>query len=66
MNPILKIVYKKYLENSFRESLGLSSIQLNLIFRKADNPYKNKKNKLSERQIKKRQRLIKHNKKSKK
>ncbi len=58
--------YKKYLENSFRESLGLSSIQLNLIFRKADNPYKNKKNKLSERQIKKRQRLIKHNKKSKK
>jgi GTP-binding protein len=58
--------YKKYLENSFRSSLGLSSIQLKLIFRKADNPYEGKKNKLSERQSKKRQRLIKHNKKSKK
>ena len=58
--------YKKYLENSFRSSLGLLSIQLRLIFRKADNPYDNKKNKLTERQIKKRQRLIKHNKKVKK
>jgi GTP-binding protein len=58
--------YKKYLENSFRSSLGLLSIQLRLIFRKADNPYDNKTNKLTERQIKKRQRLIKHNKKAKK
>ena len=58
--------YKKYLENSFRSSLGLLSIQLRLIFRKADNPYNNKTNKLTERQIKKRQRLIKHNKKVKK
>ena len=58
--------YKKYLENSFRYSLGLLSIQLRLIFRKADNPYDNKTNKLTERQIKKRQRLIKHNKKVKK
>ena len=58
--------YKKYLENSFRSSLGLLSIQLRLIFRKADNPYYNKTNKLTERQIKKRQRLIKHNKKVKK
>tara|TARA_Y100000768_G_C23989255_1_gene691054 strand:+ start:2479 stop:3864 length:1386 start_codon:yes stop_codon:yes gene_type:complete len=58
--------YKKYLENCFRSNLGLSSIQLKLIFRKADNPYEGKKNKLSERQIKKRKRLIKHNKKSKK
>ncbi len=58
--------YKKYLENSFRFSLGLLSIQLRLIFRKADNPFDNKTNKLTERQIKKRQRLIKHNKKVKK
>ena len=35
--------YKKYLENSFRSSLGLSSIQLKIIFRKADNPYEGKK-----------------------
>ena len=58
--------YRKYLENSFRSNLGLSSIQLKLIFRKADNPYEGKKNKLTERQIKKRQRLVKHNKKQKK
>ena len=58
--------YKKYLENCFRSNLGLSSIQLKLIFRKAINPYEGKKNKLSERQIKKRKRLIKHNKKPKK
>tara|TARA_Y100000996_G_scaffold879_1_gene795 strand:+ start:1404 stop:2783 length:1380 start_codon:yes stop_codon:yes gene_type:complete len=56
--------YKKYLENSFRSSLGLKSIQLKLIFRKADNPFDGKKNKLTERQLKKRQRLIKHNKKA--
>ena len=58
--------YKKYLENSFRSSQGLLSVQLRLIFRKADNPFDNKINKLTERQIKKRKRLIKHNKKAKK
>tara|TARA_B100001113_G_scaffold57990_1_gene43603 strand:- start:1781 stop:3166 length:1386 start_codon:yes stop_codon:yes gene_type:complete len=57
--------YKKYLENCFRTNLDLSSIQLKLIFRKADNPYEGKKNKLSERQVKKRKRLIKHNKNKK-
>ena len=58
--------YKKYLENSFRLSLGLKSIQLKLIFRKADNPFDGKKNQLTERQLKKRHRLIKHNKKASK
>ena len=58
--------YRKYLENSFRTELDLKSIQLKIIFRKSDNPYEGKKNKLSERQIKKRKRLIKHIKKSKK
>ena len=58
--------YKKYLENSFRSELDLKSIQLKIIFRKSLNPYEGKKNKLSERQLKKRQRLIKHTKKSKK
>jgi len=55
--------YKKYLENSFRSSLKLQSIQLKLIFRKSDNPFENKVNKLTERQIKKRQRMMKHVKK---
>jgi GTP-binding protein len=55
--------YKKYLENSFRSSLQLQSIQLKLIFRKSENPFENKVNKLTERQIKKRQRMMKHVKK---
>jgi GTP-binding protein len=55
--------YRKYLENSFRSSLKLQSIQLKLIFRKSDNPYENKVNKLTDRQIKKRQRMMKHVKK---
>ena len=55
--------YKKYLENSFRSSLKLQSIQLKLIFRKSDNPFENKVNKLTDRQIKKRHRMMKHVKK---
>jgi len=55
--------YRKYLENSFRSSLKLQSIQLKLIFRKSVNPFENKVNKLTERQIKKRQRMMKHVKK---
>ena len=58
--------YKKYLENSFRKELSLESIQLKLIFKKSINPYQNKKNRLNNRQEKKRKRLIKHKKKSKK
>jgi len=57
--------YKKYLENSFRKELNLKSIQLKLIFRKSSNPYEGKKNKLTDRQSKKRQRLINHKKRSK-
>ena len=57
--------YKRYLINSFRVALGLKSVQLKLLFRKADNPYKDKKNVLSDRQVKKRKRLIKHIKKNK-
>tara|TARA_B100001027_G_scaffold187126_1_gene139786 strand:- start:1107 stop:2492 length:1386 start_codon:yes stop_codon:yes gene_type:complete len=58
--------YKKYLENSFRAKLDLKSVQLKIIFRKSKNPYGDKKNKLSEKQIKQRQRLVKHSKKLKK
>ena len=55
--------YKKYLENSFRSALKLQSIQLKLIFRKSENPFENRVNKLTDRQIKKRQRMMKHVKK---
>ena len=58
--------YKRYLINSFREELNLNGDELNIIFKKGDNPYEGKKNELSVRQIKKKKRLIKHVKKSKK
>ena len=58
--------YKRYLINSFREELNLNGVELSIIFKKGDNPYENKKNELSARQVKKKKRLIKHVKKSKK
>ncbi len=57
--------YKKYIYNSFKKYLDLKSIQLKIIFRKSDNPYKGK-NMLTERQIKKRKRLLSFVKKAKK
>ncbi|MGR9072379.1 MAG: ribosome biogenesis GTPase Der [Gammaproteobacteria bacterium] len=58
--------YKRYLMNYFRERLGLSGTPVRLEFRSPDNPFHGKKNKLSGRQLKKRQRMIKHVKKRKK
>tara|TARA_B100000287_G_scaffold434178_1_gene497915 strand:+ start:1919 stop:3313 length:1395 start_codon:yes stop_codon:yes gene_type:complete len=55
--------YKRYLINSFREELNLKSIELSITFKKGDNPFEGKKNKLSVRQIKKRKRLVKHTRK---
>ena len=57
--------YRRYLINSFREALNLKSIELNLIFKKGNNPYEGKKNELTSRQIKKKKRLVKHIKKNK-
>ena len=57
--------YRRYLINSFREALSLKSVELNLIFKKGDNPYEGKKNELTSRQIKKKKRLVKHVKKNK-
>lgn len=51
--------YKRYLINAFTVQLGLVGTPLKLEFRNSDNPYKDKKNTLTDRQIKRRQRLIK-------
>lgn len=58
--------YKRYLANSFSQHLGLIGTPLKLEFKGGTNPFKDKKNKLSERQTKKRKRLVKWIKKSKK
>lgn len=51
--------YKRYLTNSFVAHLGLVGTPLKLEFKGSLNPFKDKKNKLTERQIKKKKRLMK-------
>lgn len=50
--------YKRYLSKAFVVHLGLVGTPLKLEFKSSANPYKDKKNKLSEKQIRHRQRLI--------
>jgi len=49
--------YKRYLENVFIKHYKLRGTPLRIDFRSGENPYKDKKNKLSARQIAKRSRL---------
>ncbi len=58
--------YRRYLANTFRKQLSLSGTPLRIEFKGGANPYAGRKNTLSERQIRKRKRLIRHVKKSKK
>ena len=55
--------YRRYLNHLFRDRLGLKGTPLRLEFRSSDNPFAGRYNKLTERQIRKRRRLIKHVKK---
>jgi len=58
--------YVRYLINRFRKVLNLSGTPVRLSFKSSSNPYEGRKNKLTDRQIRKRQRLKKHVKKQKK
>jgi len=49
--------YKRYLENVFIRHFKLKGTPLLIEFRSGDNPYKNNKNKLTQRQVAKRKRL---------
>lgn len=55
--------YKRYLTNAFSEKLQLVGTPLKVEFKMGVNPYKDKKNKLSERQLQRKKRLMKHVKK---
>lgn len=55
--------YKRYLANAFTAKLGLVGTPLKLEFKGGNNPYKDKKNKLTERQVLRKRRLMKHVKK---
>ncbi len=57
---MLPATYKRYLNNRFRSVLKLDGTPIRLEFRSGDNPYEGRKNILTERQIRKRQRLKKY------
>lgn len=57
--------YKRYLENVFIKHFKLAGTPLLVEFRSGDNPYKDKKNKLTQRQLAKRRRLKKFTKRKK-
>lgn len=50
--------YKRYLANQFRADFKLKGVPLLLSFKTGDNPFKDKKNILTPRQVKKKQRLM--------
>ncbi|QWF69482.1 ribosome biogenesis GTPase Der [Methylomonas paludis] len=55
---VLPGVYKRYLMNYFREQLRLKGTTVRLVFKSPENPFKGQKNPLSDRQVKKRKRLV--------
>jgi GTP-binding protein len=55
--------YRRYLENFFRKRFALEGTPVRIVFRESDNPYAGRRNPLSERQVKKRRRLVRHTKK---
>ncbi len=57
--------YKRFLMNYFREQLRLQGTPIRLIFKSPENPFQGQKNQLSDRQMKKRKRLIEFTKRKK-
>jgi len=58
--------YKRYLEKIFRRELELHGTPIRIELRSGENPYAGKRNKLTQRQVQRRRRLISHIKKSEK
>lgn len=56
--------YVRYLENIYRKVLNLVGTPIRIEFKGGENPYANKKNKLSDRQVNKKRRLIANKKKT--
>ncbi|MCG9948417.1 ribosome biogenesis GTPase Der [Providencia rettgeri] len=55
--------YKRYLMNYFRRSLQVMGTPIRILFKEGENPYADKKNKLTATQLRKRKRLMQHLKK---
>lgn len=62
---VLPDSYKRYLENFFRKRFKLVGTPVRFIFREGANPYEGKKNELTERQVARKRRLIRHVKRGK-
>ncbi len=58
--------YRRYLSKCYQKVLKIIGTAVRIEFKTGDNPYKNKRNRLSDRQIRKRQRLMSYSKKAKK
>jgi len=61
--------YQRYLEKVFRRELKLVGTPVRIELRSSDNPYAEKRNKLTQRQVQRKRRIMSHaqkNKKSKK
>lgn len=52
--------YRRYLENFFRKRFKLVGTPVRFTFREGSNPYEGKKNVLSERQVRRKRRLMRH------
>ncbi len=61
----LSATYQRYLENFFRKRFKLVGTPVRFVFKEGDNPYKDKKNVLTDRQVAKKQRLIRRVKRAK-
>ena len=57
--------YERYLEKVFRRELSLSGTPVRIEFRSGDNPFADKRNKLTQRQVQRKRRMMAHVKKSK-
>jgi GTP-binding protein len=57
--------YERYLENVYRRELGIEGTPIKIEFRTTENPYAGRKNKLTQRQITRKRRLMAHVKKKK-
>ena len=52
--------YKRYLENFFRKRFKLVGTPVRMLFREGTNPYEGKKNELTDRQVARKRRLMRH------
>lgn len=58
--------YSRYLENTYRRVLRLVGTPIRIEYKGGDNPYEGKQNKLTDRQVNRKRRLMSHHKKAEK